>query len=67
MMSHRSLGAPPQAVARIKHAIYGSHDADLATMLEVERENQLACFGTEDVKRGLVAFRNKETPRFEGD
>lgn len=57
---------PPIAAARIKHAVYESLDADLDTMLSIEMENQLACFGTEDVPRGLFAFGNKETPRFEG-
>jgi enoyl-CoA hydratase/carnithine racemase len=58
--------APPLAVARIKRAVYESLDADLDTMLAVELENQLECFRSEDVTRGLFAFHNKETPRFEG-
>ena len=33
----------------------------------IELENQLACFESQDVKRGLFAFSGKETPRFEGD
>lgn len=57
---------PPLAVGRIKHALNGSLDADLDTMLALELENQLDCFRSEDVNRGLFAFRSKETPRFEG-
>ncbi|MDX1661517.1 MAG: enoyl-CoA hydratase/isomerase family protein, partial [Gemmatimonadota bacterium] len=52
--------APPIAVARIKHAVYESRDADMESMLALEMENQLACFATEDVTRGLFAFGNKE-------
>lgn len=57
---------PPIAVARIKRAVQVSLDSDLDAMLALEMENQLACFDSEDVSRGLFAFRNKETPRFEG-
>lgn len=58
--------APPLAVSRIKRAVYGSLDADLSTMLATEVENQLACFGSDDARAGLAAFRRRETPRFEG-
>lgn len=64
--ARQMAAAPPIAVARIKHAVYGSLHADLDTMLAGEMENQLVCFETEDVLRGLFAFGNKETPRFEG-
>jgi 2-(1,2-epoxy-1,2-dihydrophenyl)acetyl-CoA isomerase len=59
--------APPLAVARIKRAVQESLDRDLETMLAIELENQLVCFESQDVKRGLFAFSGKETPRFEGD
>ena len=58
--------APPLAVARIKRAVYGSLTADLGAMLDLELEHQLDCFRSQDVSRGLFAFRGKETPRFEG-
>ena len=59
--------APPLAAARIKRAVHESLDSDLETMLGIELENQLVCFESQDVKRGLFAFSGKETPRFEGD
>lgn len=59
--------APPLAAARIKRAVQESLDRDLETMLAIELENQLVCFESQDVKRGLFAFSGKETPRFEGD
>lgn len=64
--ARKIAAAPPIAVARIKRAVYESLNADLETMLALEIENQLACFATEDVTRGLFAFGNKEVPRFEG-
>jgi enoyl-CoA hydratase len=59
--------APPLAAARIKRAVQESLDRDLETMLAIELENQLVCFESQDVKRGLFAFSGKETPRFEGN
>lgn len=64
--ARRMAAAPPIAVARIKAAVHESLDADLDAMLEREMESQLECFRSEDATRGLFAFRNKETPRFEG-
>jgi 2-(1,2-epoxy-1,2-dihydrophenyl)acetyl-CoA isomerase len=58
---------PPLAVARIKHAVQESLDRDLETMFAIELENQLACFESQDVKRGLFAFSSRDTPRFEGN
>lgn len=64
----RQLGSgPPLAVARIKRAVQESLDHDLETMLAIELENQLVCFESQDVKRGLFAFSSKDTPRFEGN
>ncbi|MGH2782771.1 MAG: enoyl-CoA hydratase/isomerase family protein, partial [Thermoleophilaceae bacterium] len=59
--------APPLAVARIKRAVYASAGRDLDGMLAVELESQLACFRSNDVRRGLAAFREKVRPAFEGD
>jgi 2-(1,2-epoxy-1,2-dihydrophenyl)acetyl-CoA isomerase len=63
----RLAAAPPIAVARIKRAVYRSESESLDAMLTLEIENQLACFGSNDATRGLVAFRAKEAPHFEGD
>jgi enoyl-CoA hydratase/carnithine racemase len=54
-------------VARIKRALQESLERDLETMLAIELEHQLACFESQDVKRGLFAFSGKDTPRFEGN
>jgi 2-(1,2-epoxy-1,2-dihydrophenyl)acetyl-CoA isomerase len=58
---------PPLAVGRVKRALHESLDRDLETMLAIELENQLVCFESQDVKRGLFAFSSKDTPRFEGN
>lgn len=64
----RQLGSgPPLSVARIKRAVQESLDRDLDSMLAIELENQLICFESQDVKRGLFAFSSRDTPRFEGN
>jgi 2-(1,2-epoxy-1,2-dihydrophenyl)acetyl-CoA isomerase len=57
---------PPLALAMAKRAVYGSDDASLSRMLDVELEHQLACFQSEDAKEGLRAFLEKRTPAFRG-
>lgn len=64
--ARRLAAGPPLAIARIKRAIYESGFSDLEAMLDVELEHQIECFRSEDVSRGLFAFRGKDTPRFEG-
>ena len=59
--------APPLAVARVKRAVHESLDEDLDDMLATELDNQLTCFRSQDVRRGLAAFREKTRPHFEGD
>ena len=65
--ARRVAAAPPLAVGRIKRAIYASLDEDLEDMLAIELESQLVCFRSNDVRRGLAAFREKVRPAFEGD
>ncbi|HKY60356.1 MAG TPA: enoyl-CoA hydratase/isomerase family protein [Gemmatimonadota bacterium] len=65
--ARRLAAAPPLSVARIKRAVHASLDRGLDEMLAVEVESQLACFRSNDVRRGLAAFRGKVTPAFEGD
>ncbi|HET6340785.1 MAG TPA: enoyl-CoA hydratase-related protein [Gemmatimonadota bacterium] len=65
--ARRLAEAPPLAVGRIKRAVYTSLEGDLEGMLAVEMESQLECFRSNDVRRGLTAFRGKVRPAFEGD
>jgi 2-(1,2-epoxy-1,2-dihydrophenyl)acetyl-CoA isomerase len=65
--ARRLAAAPPLAVGRIKRAIHASLDEHLDDMLAIELESQLACFRSNDVRRGLAAFRERVRPVFEGD
>ena len=60
------VGGPAQALRAAKAAIDRGLDVDLATGLEIERQNFAALFATEDRKIGMSAFVNKTTPEFTG-
>jgi enoyl-CoA hydratase/carnithine racemase len=60
------VGGPAQALRAAKAAIDRGLDVDLATGLEIERQNFAALFATEDRRIGMAAFAEKSTPAFTG-
>jgi enoyl-CoA hydratase/carnithine racemase len=62
----RLAALPPIAAQAAKEAVYRSERSDLATMLELEAEIQLACFRSGDAEEGMAAFREKRVPEFRG-
>jgi 2-(1,2-epoxy-1,2-dihydrophenyl)acetyl-CoA isomerase len=64
----RELAAkPPLALAAAKHSLAISPEADLARMLEVEREAQMRLFRSADVREGIAAFNEKRKAEFRGE
>ncbi|MCH9015113.1 MAG: enoyl-CoA hydratase [Gemmatimonadetes bacterium] len=57
---------PPIALALSKQAIYQSFESTLDEMLDIELQNQLTCFQSEDVREGFQAFVEKRQPNFKG-
>ncbi len=65
-LAGRLAAMPTVALARIKHSLYASFEADLVTVLEAEAEGQSECGYTSDHAEGLAAFFDKRAPDFTG-
>jgi 2-(1,2-epoxy-1,2-dihydrophenyl)acetyl-CoA isomerase len=65
-LAEELAAAAPQAVARIKTAVYGAPDGSLADALRREHESQAELFGGADAREGFRAFLEKRRPRFTG-
>lgn len=56
----------PLAVEGVKRALSRSLDATLEDQLSFEAHEQAGCFESHDVHEGLLAAREKRTPKFSG-
>jgi len=57
---------PPIAMALAKEAIYGSDAGSLDEALDMELQNQLRCFKSQDAREGMAAFLEKRPAEFRG-
>ncbi|NKQ53226.1 enoyl-CoA hydratase [Amycolatopsis sp. K13G38] len=57
---------PTASYAQTKRAFNATALAQLETALAIEREGQVALFGTADFAEGTAAFQEKRRPRFQG-
>ncbi len=58
--------APPIAARAVKKVLFGSERAALERALELEVQQQVKCFLSEDCTEGLRAFFEKRAPQFKG-
>ncbi len=57
---------PTAAYKRVKQALRATWDNDLEAQLRLEARLQGECAATRDFQEGVLAFREKRPPRFEG-
>ena len=62
----RLASAPPMAVRAVKRVLFANEREALERTLDEEIRQQVECFLSADCLEGLVAFREKRTPRFRG-
>lgn len=65
-LAARLAAKPPIAIAMAKQAVHNSFQMSLPAALELELQNQLVCFKTEDAQEGFKAFVEKRPPVFRG-
>lgn len=58
--------APPLAARAVKKVLFGSERAALERALELEVQQQVTCFLSDDCTEGLRAFFEKRAPQFRG-
>lgn len=65
-LAGKLAAAPPIAARAVKKVLFGSERAALERALEMEVQQQVKCFLSEDCAEGLRAFFEKRTPQFRG-
>ena len=65
-LARRLASGPTLAIGRMKRLLRQSLDNDLATQLDLERENFRASAGTDDFSEALAAFFAKRAAHFRG-
>jgi len=65
-MAQEMASKGPVALRYIKEAVYKGMDLTLEQGLRLEADLYLLIHTTEDRAKGIKAFREKRTPKFEG-
>ena len=65
-LAHKIANGPSVAVRAVKQTLFGREKEELIALLDLEVEQQMKCFSSEDCSEGIRAFFEKRAPKFQG-
>jgi 2-(1,2-epoxy-1,2-dihydrophenyl)acetyl-CoA isomerase len=65
-LAHKIANGPSIAIRAAKQTLFGREKEELTALLNLEVEQQLKCFSSEDCSEGIRAFFEKRAPKFQG-